>query len=192
VRHLAIVLVLSASATARAQEPSLSDVAAAERDEKLAISQVEAAHGNKPPQDLSPEERSQIAHEEQEASREVMERHALDPKAYAVRQMRMSPEDRVQVEAEKQRLDEQAEQARKAQERAAQSAAEPQEVEVQRGVSEKHPVDIYRAPDEVPVENLQDDEAPPEPPPPAKPAKGSKASKTAPQKSSRAKKSRNK
>jgi len=150
----AVVVAAAMAPRARAQDISVQDVAAAEREEKAALAKVEAAHGNKPPQELSAEERAQIIREQQEASQEVYARHSLDTKAFAKRQMRMSPSERGQVEAEKARMAEE-EKARLEREAAA-AKAEPEELVITRGVDEKHPVDVYRAPGEPEVEYLSE------------------------------------
>jgi len=166
------VLVLAASAAARAQDISVQDIAAAEREEKAAMMKVEAAHGNKSPRDMSAEERAQIIREQQEASRAVYEQRALDTKAFAKRQMRLSPAERGQVDAEKARMDR--EEKERLEREAAAANAEPEALEITRGVDEKHPVDLYRAPGEPEVEHLSEGgEA--EEAPAGKPQKGHKA-----------------
>lgn len=171
----ALVVGLGVSAAARAQSDiSLQEIAAAEREEKAALAKVEAAHGNKPPQELSPEERAQIIREQQEASRAVYEQRSLDTKGFAGRVMRLSPGERGQVEAEKARMDR--EEKERLEREAAAANAQPQELEITRGVDEKHPVDLYRAPGEVEVEHLSEGgEA--EEAPAGKPQKGHKAAK---------------
>jgi hypothetical protein len=182
-----VAAALVAAGPARAQEISLEEVAAVEREERAALEKVEAAHGNKPPRELPSQERAQIIHEQQEATRSVLERRSIDPKAFAARVMRLSPAERAQVDAEKAKRDQEERERREREEAAA--ASEPEEVEVIRGIDEKHPVDLYRDPDEVEVEYLTEggeaDEAPA-----AKPQKGHQAAPA--QKSSRGNKSRHK
>ncbi|HVE87341.1 MAG TPA: hypothetical protein VND93_31005 [Myxococcales bacterium] len=192
--RLALALLLLSSTSLAQEDLSLADLASLEREEKLALAAVEAAHGNRPPQQLSADERAQLIHEQQAASRAVFERHSVDSKVFAHRQMKLSPGERAQVDAEKARLDK-AEADRLAREEAARNAP-PEELEVTRGIDEKHPVDLVREPGAVVVENLQEGEGPtpqPSPAKPQKPQKGHKPSRApAPQKSSRAHKSRHK
>jgi hypothetical protein len=177
-RALVGALAVAAAARAQSADISVQDIANAERDEKAAVAKVEAEHGDKPPQELSSGERSQIVREQQAASRAVLEQRSLDAKALATRVMRLTPDERAQVEAEKARMD-QEEKARLEREAAANAA--PQEVEITRGVDEKHPVDLYRAPGEPEVEHLSEggeaDEAPE-----AKPKKGHQGGKAPPMK----------
>ena len=185
----AAAALLLLSLPARGQEISLAEIAGAEREEKAALERVEAAHGSKPPQELPSVERVQIIHEQQAASRAVFEQRKLDPKAFAARVMRLSPAERAQVDAEKKRLDDE-EKERKAREEAA--AAEPEELEITRGIDERHPVDLYREPGAVEVENLQEEGAAAEPSS-SRPPKGKTSGPAAPStKSSRGKKSRRK
>jgi len=171
----ALAVVAVAPRAARAQDISTQDVAAAEREEKAALAKVEAAHGNKPPQEMSAEERAQIIREQQEASQAVYARHSLDTKAFAKRVMRMSPGERGQVEAEKARMD-QEEKARLEREAA---RAEPEDFVITRGVDAKHPVDVYRAPGEPEVEYLSEGGGGEEGPA-ARPQKGHKAASSKP------------
>src|SRR5207248_1081223 len=82
------------------------------------------------------EERVQMIHEQQEASRSVFEQRSLDRKAFAGRVMRLSPAERAQVDGEKARLDRE-EKDRRAREEAAATGSE--QVEITRGIDEKHP-----------------------------------------------------
>lgn len=171
------------SLPARAQEISLLDIAIAEREEKAALERVEKEHGNKPPQELKSGERAQIIREQQAASRAVFEERKLDPKAFAGRVMRLTPTERALVEAEKKRLDDE-------EKAALEKAKESEELEITRGIDDAHPVDVYREPGAVPVENLQEEGGAVEA---GKPQKASKPSRAAaPQKSPRGKKSRRK
>lgn len=180
------VLALLLALPARAAELSLQEIAVAEREERAALEKVNAAHGHKPPQELSAEERSQIIREHQAASRAVFEQRSIDPKAFALRVMRLTPAERAQVEAEKQRMDKE-EADRRAREAEEKARADAQEPEVILGIDERRPVDVYLDPDAVPVESLQAEGEAAEPPPeaPAKPARP-------PQKTPRGGKSRNK
>jgi hypothetical protein len=189
---LAVGLVVSAAARAQS-DISLQEIAAAEREEKAALAKVEAAHGNKAPQELSPEERAQIVREQQEASKDVFERRSLDAKTFAGRVMRLSPAERGQVEAEKARLDQEEKERLEREAAAAAANAEPGELEITRGVDEKHPVEVYRAPGEPEIEHLSEGGEAEEAPAAGKPQKGHKAVKAAPLKNPpRGKKSRHK
>jgi hypothetical protein len=136
---------LLAASAAMAEDLSVEQLAAVERDERAAISRVEAAHGNRPPQELTSEERAEIILQQQEASREVFERHGVDPKEYVMRSARLTPEERALVDAEKRRLDlAEAERLAKEAAQANSQATAPEDVEVQRGISESDPVEVYR------------------------------------------------
>jgi hypothetical protein len=182
-----VVLAAAAASRAWAADISLEEIAKAEREEKAALAKVEAAHGNKPPKEMSAGERAQIIREQQEASRGVFAQKSLDAKAFATRVMRLTPAERAQVEAEKARMDK--EENERLEREAAAANAVPPDLEITRGVDEKHPVDVYRAEGEPEVEHLSDGSGAEEGPA----AKPQKANKPAPVKNPpRGKKSRRK
>lgn len=185
----ALVVGLALSAAARASDLSLEDIATAEREEKAALAKVEAAHGNKPPRELSAGERVQIIREQQEASKAVYAQRSLDAKTFATRVARLTPAERAQVDAEKARMDQ--EEKERLEREAAAANAEPQPLEITRGVDEKHPVDLYRAPDEPEVEHLSEG-GEPEEAPAAKPQKAHGKPASGPKNPSHGKKSRHK
>ena len=179
---LAPVLLL-APISSRAGELSLAEIASLEREERIALERVEAAHGNRLPQELSGDERARIIHEQQAASRALFEQRSVDPKAFARRTMRLTPAERAQVNAEKRRLD-QEEEERRAREAAAADAGAG-ELEVIRGIDERHPVEVYRDPEAVEVEYLQEGEG-------AAGASAAEPRKAPPKKSSRDRRRRRK
>lgn len=152
---LAVTVALASAAAAEDLTPER--LAALERDERAALDQVDAAHGRRPPREMPAEERAEMIRQQQDASRAVFERHGVDPKEYAVRAARLTPEERDRVDAEKKRLD-RAEAERLAREAAAQAeppAPAPEDVEVIRGINEANPVELHREEGgPVEVENL--------------------------------------
>lgn len=129
----------------RAEDLTPEQLASIHRDEQKALDQVSAAHGNKPSSELSSSERRQLVHEQQEASRKVLEAHGVSAKDYARQTARMGPQGNEQVAT--------AEKALEAQEKAAQKKkpAGNGEIQVQLGVDENHPVTLEEQEGAAPV-----------------------------------------
>lgn len=115
---------------ALAAELTPQQLALIKREEQKAIEQVNAAHGNKKPSELSSEERRQIIEEQQRASREVLEKYGVGPKDYAKASSNMAGGQRAQVEAEERALAAKEEEERRA---AAAKKNEPAEPEIEYG-----------------------------------------------------------
>lgn len=115
---------------ALAAELTPQELALIKREEQKAVEQVNAAHGNKKPSELSSEERRQIIEEQQRASREVLEKYGVSPKDYAKASSNMAGGQRAQVEAEERALAAKEEEERRA---AATKKAEPTEPEIEYG-----------------------------------------------------------
>jgi hypothetical protein len=128
-RRLALAVALLAQA-ALAAELTPQQLALIKREEQKALDQVNAAHGDKKPSELSSEERRQIIEEQQKASREVLERYGVSPKDYAKASANMAGGQRAQVEAEERALAAKEEQERRA---AAAKKAEPSEPVIEYG-----------------------------------------------------------
>lgn len=121
----------------RAEDLTPEQLASIHRDEQKALDQVNAAHGNKPSSELSSSERRQLVHEQQEASRKVLEEHGVSAKDYARQTARMGPQGNEQVATAEKALEAQ-EKAKAAQKKPADTG----EIQVQLGVDEAHPVTL--------------------------------------------------
>jgi hypothetical protein len=113
------------------------EIAAIERDQQKAQAAVTAKYGNKKPEELTGDERRAQARDLAEAQREVLEKHKVEAREWAVSQSRQSREDREEVKKEGQALAEQ-EKAEEAQKKAAEGGERP--VVVQRGFNDENPV----------------------------------------------------
>jgi hypothetical protein len=143
---LALLLLCHPPALAAESELSPEAVARIQRDEKAALARVEAAYGNRPPSQLSQEERRQVVREQQAALEEVYARHQVSSKAFARHTARLGREEREQVDAAHRELEERERTARQAP-----PEAPEQEPTIQRGISESSPVELEVAPDAPPV-----------------------------------------
>jgi len=121
------------------EELDAEKVARIRLEEQAALDAVNARHGNRKPSELSSEERRQVIEEQQAASTKVLEKHGVTAKEYARHTARMGPEGNEAVAAATKRLEAEA-QAKKDAE--ARRQAEPKEIPIQQGISEKNPVQL--------------------------------------------------
>lgn len=128
-RWAALAAALLAQA-ALAAELTPQQLALIKREEQKALDQVNAAHGNKKPSEMSSEERRQIIEEQQRASSEVLEKYGVSTKEYAKATSNMGGGQKAQVEAEERALAAKEEEERRA---AAAKKAEPTEPEIEYG-----------------------------------------------------------
>ncbi len=138
-RRLTILLYstwLTVPGLALAGEIPPEQLARIRRDEKAAVERVNAAYGNKKSSELSTAERRQMIREQQEAHREVMNKHGVSEKDYARQLARMGPKQNARLAAEEKTLEEKA---------AKGGEKEPGEIQIQYGLSE-NPVELESAP----------------------------------------------
>lgn len=121
------------------EELDAEKVARIRRDEQAALKEVNEKHGNKKSSELSNEERRQVIEEQSEASAKVMDKHGVTAKEYQRHTARLGPEGNAEVAAATKRLEAE-EQAKKDAE--AKRQAEPKEISIQQGISEKNPVQL--------------------------------------------------
>lgn len=95
-------------------ELTLEELAAVRHEEQKAIDQVNAAHGNRKPSEMSGDERREMIRAQQEASSKVLERFGVGAKEYGRASANLSPEERRQLEAAQKALVAQEEAQRKA------------------------------------------------------------------------------
>ncbi len=121
------------------EELDAEKVARIRRDEQAALNEVNAKHGNKKSSEMSSEERRQVIQEQQAASASVMSKHGVTAKEYERHTARMGREGNKAVDEATKRLEAE-EQAKK--EAEARRKAEPKEIPIQQGISEKNPVQL--------------------------------------------------
>ena len=188
-RSLLLLLSLGVAlpASALAEDLTPEQLASVRRDEKKALDQVNAAHGNKPSSELSSSERRQMIREQQEASRKVLDQHGVSARDYARQTARMGPAGNAQVAEAEKALDAKD----KAAAAAAQKPAGTGEIQIQQGINENHPVTLEEQEGAPPVveegvpqgdqaagvEQALPTEEPATPAAPERPAKGGKKKK---------------
>jgi hypothetical protein len=149
----AIPVLALLSGGALADDLPLEKLAEIQRDERKAVEQVNAAHGNKKPSEMSGEERRQLIQEQQSASQKVLNDHGVTAKDYARSSAALSREDRARLEQTRRQLeDRDNEDARQAKERTGQSAGAEQPIVIKRGLGDEQPVDVDDV-DETPEED---------------------------------------
>lgn len=123
--------------------------AAVQRDREKAMADVAKKFGNKKSSELSPGERREMIHDQRAAESVVLEKHRVDAKELARYEAKMNLTDRAATKQEKERLEK-----KEANEKAAAEKSDvPQEVQIQRGFSDDHPVVLEeKAGDSVVVE----------------------------------------
>jgi hypothetical protein len=100
----ALGLALVAS-TAFAKDLDPTEAVQIEREQEAATKKVNAAHGDKKPSEMDPEERAQVIDEERKARLEVLDRHGVSDKEFSRYQGKLTPEQRVQEKAAAKALD---------------------------------------------------------------------------------------
>ena len=116
-----------------------------EQAEQKARAEVTAKYGNRKPTDMSSEERKSLDKDLADASKQALEKNGVDPKAWARESMKRDRSDYAKTKELVKELNEkdkaQADAAKKA-------AAEPKEIEIQRGSSDANPVVLDEKPNE--------------------------------------------
>lgn len=110
--------------------------ASIERDQAKENAAVNAKYGNKKSSELSPDERRQLIKEQADAERKVLDKYGVSQKDWIREQAMRSREQAAQVKDAVKAIEEQ---EKKAAEKA-QKAETPQEIQIQRGISEDKPV----------------------------------------------------
>lgn len=129
-----------------ADEPIAPEKAAAiDQAEQKAQAEVSAKYGNKKPTELSREERKALDKDLAEASKQVLEKNGVDPKAWARESLKKGRDEYAKNKELVKGLNEK---DKAAQEAAKKRASQPQEIEVQRGVTEDNPVILDEKPPE--------------------------------------------
>ena len=150
-RHLSILLAaawVAMPGLALAEtELTPEKVAEIHRDEESAKAKVDAAHGNKQPSEMTGEERTQVIQEQQAATQKVMDKHGVSDKEYERHVARMSMEEReASKQAEKKLEAAEKEKAAKQAQNDAQGKDEApkaaEDIPIQQGISEEHPVEM--------------------------------------------------
>ena len=112
-----------------------------DRDTQKALSAVDKKYGNKKSSELTSDERRQIINERAAAERDVLEKNNTDPKAYTKYTSRQSKDERAATKQAGQALEDKEKAAEadaaKAKETA---AAEPKEIQIQRGGAGRDPI----------------------------------------------------
>jgi hypothetical protein len=115
---------------------SPAQVADIEHDQAKANAALQLKHGNMKPSELSLDERRALIREQAAAEKQILEKHGVSEKEWALGKQRQSRDERAQVKA--------AGEALKAKDQAdAENAAKPKEeraVHVQKGFSDENPV----------------------------------------------------
>jgi hypothetical protein len=116
-----------------------------EQAEQKARAEVTAKYGNRKPTDMSAEERKSLDKDLADASKQVLEKNGVEPKAWARESLKRDRSDYAKTKELVKELNEkdkaQAEAAKKA-------ASEPKEIEIQRGSSDSNPVVLDEKPNE--------------------------------------------
>ncbi|MFL5344343.1 MAG: hypothetical protein ACJ8AT_06100 [Hyalangium sp.] len=128
-------------------------IAEIHRDEQAAKAKVNAAHGHKDPSEMTNEERAQAIQDEQAAALAVMEKHGVSDKEYSRHVAQMSLEEREAVSKAEKKLEAAAKE--KAAKEAAQGKEEepkaPEDIPIQQGISDEHPVEMESSGDSASV-----------------------------------------
>lgn len=128
-------LLFSAPAFAQLSPEAVGQI---QDEQKAAVDQVRAAHGNRSPKDMSPEERRQEDQEERKASLSVLDKHGVTDKDVTRYAARMGRSEQAQAEQARS----QAEAKRAAPKGELPAPPGPVAVEVQHGVSDDHPLEV--------------------------------------------------
>jgi hypothetical protein len=130
-----------------ADEPIAPEKAAAiEQAEQKAQAEVSAKYGNRKPTELSREERKALDKDLADASKQVLEKNGVDPKQWARESLKKGRDEY----ARNKELVKELTEKDKAKDKAKADAAKkgPQEIEIQRGVTEDNPVILDEKPNE--------------------------------------------
>jgi hypothetical protein len=147
---LLLVSWLAAPGLALAQEEELTPekLAAIRRDEQKAQAKVNEAYGNRKPSEMSNEERRQAIQDQQKAGLEVLEKHNVSDKAYSRQVARMGRDEREAVKQAEQQLEAQEKAAKEAElKKTEQAELPPDEVPIQKGISDENPVELESSKD---------------------------------------------
>lgn len=129
------------SVVSRAGDELSPDTAASvEHDQQKALDKIDEQHGNKTLKEMSPEERREYFQEQRKAKKDVLEKHGLDDKAYSRYDSSLSKQDREDKKAAAERLEKRDKE--EAEKKASAKKEEPKEPIIQRGFSDKNPVDL--------------------------------------------------
>ncbi|MBE2249490.1 MAG: hypothetical protein IAE78_08060 [Myxococcus sp.] len=123
--------------------------AAIEREQAKQTAAVEAKYGNKKSTELTREERAQMIRDQAAAQNQVLEKYGISAKEWGRAQMNRSREQVEQVKQAARALE--AREQAAAQKARAESASEPKEIVIQKGISEDNPVTLEERQGETPA-----------------------------------------
>lgn len=126
-----------------ADEMSLQEKAQVERDNDKAQAEVDKKYGNRPVNQLSPDERRAIMKDKAAAEQKVLDKHGLTPQQWVKTTQKIQPKEWEDRKAVKKQLEEK----EKADAEAAKKGGD-KEIEVQRGISDEKPVTLDEKPAE--------------------------------------------
>lgn len=112
--------------------------AAIERDQQKAQAEVAKKYGNKKPSELSSDERREMTRDLAEADQKVLDKHGVDPKAWARESIRKGRDEYAQQKDAVKKLDEK--EKAEAEKKAAEAKKEPKEITIQKGFNDENPV----------------------------------------------------
>lgn len=138
---LGVMLVAGASA---AQKLTPELVAKIEREKTEALQEIDKKYGGKKPSQLSSDERRSIIAEQAAATAGVLDKNGVSAKDFDRYQAKQSMPERAATKREAERLEIE---AKKKAQQGQVKAADADEVQVQRGVSDANPVVVEESPD---------------------------------------------
>lgn len=139
---LTCLSVLSAVAVA-AEELSPERIAEIQRDQRQAQAAVEKEFGNRPPSELTNEQRAALIHKSQAAAQTVFAKHGVSGKDFATQVLKLDRQRLAAVEEAEASLEEKEEAAREAAEARRTARNEPAEPEIFLGPNDQNPVEVY-------------------------------------------------
>lgn len=156
--HTARALLLSLSSlllmptAALAQELDPEKVAKIRLAEQEAMDKIAKEHGNRLPGEMDNAERRRVIEKQQAAAQEVLAKHGVSTKEWAVYTARMSREEQAQSESAQKRLvaEAKAREKEKAERAAAAKKESAGEIQVQQGFDEANPVELEATKDAPP------------------------------------------
>ncbi|MGV3622379.1 MAG: hypothetical protein ACO1OB_16295 [Archangium sp.] len=127
-----------------ADELSLQQKAQIERDNDKAQAEVDKKYGNRPVNQLTPDERRSIMKDKAAAEQKVLDKHGITPQQWVKTTQKIQPKEWEDRKAAKQKLEEK----EAADAEAEKKGSGEKEIEVQRGISEDKPVTLEEKPAE--------------------------------------------
>ncbi|MDQ3264890.1 MAG: hypothetical protein M3Y59_14680 [Myxococcota bacterium] len=139
---MAILSVLSAVAVA-AQQLSPEQIAQIQHDQRQAQAAVEKEFGDRPPSELTNEQRAALIHRTQAAGQAVFAKHGVSGKDFATQVLKLDRQRLAAVEEAEASLEEKEQAARDAAEKQRAAGALPADPEIFLGPNDQNPVEVY-------------------------------------------------